>query len=199
MLSVPLSRIIEILCASYEIEPSMLSQRGSRHPARVALGPISDSAALSIVWRAVLRVLVPRTTNESVCLSVLFPRRRSIGEQRSGFLFPARRMSLFVSLSCSREDDRLVGKRLFRVSIAPEENATNILPGLPPGSCRSRGHPPRYSQTQPSAQSAATPPADLLSQRMRAQVPAAALEPALLPGPGMPAASPPLAGGSPPG
>jgi DDE superfamily endonuclease len=47
--------------------------------------------------------------------------------------------------------------------------------------------------------SAATSPADLPAQRMRTQVPAAALEPTLLPGPGMPAASPPLARGSPSG
>ena len=30
------------------------------------------------------RVLVPSATNETVCLSVLFPRRRSIGERRRG-------------------------------------------------------------------------------------------------------------------
>jgi hypothetical protein len=41
-------------------------------------------------------------------------------------------MRSFVSLSGSREDDRLAGKRLFRVLIAPEENATNILPELFP-------------------------------------------------------------------
>jgi hypothetical protein len=35
-----------------------------------------------------------------------------------------------VSLSCSRKDDRLARKRLVRVLITPEENATNILPGL---------------------------------------------------------------------
>ena len=34
-------------------------------------------------------------------------RFRSFGEQRSGFLFPARRMRLFVSPSCSREDVQL--------------------------------------------------------------------------------------------
>ena len=99
-------------------------------------------------------------------------------------------MRPFVSLSCSREDDRLVGKRLVRVLITPEENVATFSPSFSLGSCSSRGHPPRYSQTQPSAQSAATSPADLLSQRMRTQVPATMLEPALLPGPGMPAASP---------
>jgi hypothetical protein len=41
-------------------------------------------------------------------------------------------MRPFISLSRSREDDRLVGKRLVRVFIAPEENATNILPELFP-------------------------------------------------------------------
>jgi putative transposase len=37
MLSVPLSRITEVVCAFYQIEPSELSQRGSRHPARAGL------------------------------------------------------------------------------------------------------------------------------------------------------------------
>ena len=114
-------------------------------------------------------------------------------------LVPGTSMRSFISLSCSREDDRLAGKRLVRVLITPEENADTFSPSFSLGSCSSRGHPPRYSQTQPSAQSAATSPADLLSQRMRAQVPATMLEPALLPGPGMLAASPTLASGSPPG
>jgi chromosomal replication initiation ATPase DnaA len=37
MLSVPLSRIVEIVCAFYQIERAELSRRGSRHPARAAL------------------------------------------------------------------------------------------------------------------------------------------------------------------
>jgi putative transposase len=37
MLSVPLSRIIEVVCSSYQIEPAELGERGSRHPARPAL------------------------------------------------------------------------------------------------------------------------------------------------------------------
>ena len=41
-------------------------------------------------------------------------------------------MRPFISLSCSREDDRLASKRLIRVLITPEENATNILPELFP-------------------------------------------------------------------
>ena len=41
-------------------------------------------------------------------------------------------MRPFLSLSCSREDDRLAGKRLVRVLITPEENAINILPELFP-------------------------------------------------------------------
>jgi putative transposase len=47
MLSVPLSRIIEILCASYEIEPPELSQRGSRDPARAALAYLARSHTLA--------------------------------------------------------------------------------------------------------------------------------------------------------
>ena len=39
-------------------------------------------------------------------------------------------MRPFVSLSCSREDDRLAGKRLVRVLITPGENVSNILPEL---------------------------------------------------------------------
>jgi hypothetical protein len=37
MLSVPLSKIIEVVCSSYQIEPAELGERGSRHPARSAL------------------------------------------------------------------------------------------------------------------------------------------------------------------
>ncbi len=37
MLSVPLARIIEVVCAFYVVEPTELSQRGSRLPARAAL------------------------------------------------------------------------------------------------------------------------------------------------------------------
>jgi hypothetical protein len=33
----PLSRIIKVVCTFYEIEPTQLSQRGSRHPARAGL------------------------------------------------------------------------------------------------------------------------------------------------------------------
>jgi len=61
----------------------------------------------SIVWRAAPWVLVPGTSNQTVCLSVLFPRSRSFDEQRLGFLFPAHRIRPFVSPSCSREVDRL--------------------------------------------------------------------------------------------
>jgi hypothetical protein len=72
-------------------------------------------------------------------------------------------------------------------------------PSFSLGSCRSRGYPSRYTKTQPSAQGTPTSSADLPAQRMPAQVPAAALEPALLPSPGMPAGSQALAGGSSPG
>jgi putative transposase len=37
MLSLPLSRIVEVVCSTYKIEPAELGQRGSRHPARAAL------------------------------------------------------------------------------------------------------------------------------------------------------------------
>jgi hypothetical protein len=114
-------------------------------------------------------------------------------------LVPGTSMRSFISLSCSREDDRLADKRLVPVLITPEENADTFSPSFSLGSCRSRGRPSRYSQRPPSAQSAATSPADLLAQGVSAQIHAAMLEPALLPGPGMPAASPPLAGDSPPG
>jgi hypothetical protein len=41
----------------------------------IAVGPISDSAALSIVWSAALRSLVPRGVDKTVFFSVLFHRR----------------------------------------------------------------------------------------------------------------------------
>jgi hypothetical protein len=41
-------------------------------------------------------------------------------------------MRLSSSRSCSRENDRLARKRLIRVLITPEENATSILPELFP-------------------------------------------------------------------
>ena len=82
----------------------------------------------------------------------LFSRRRSLQRQRLGVLVPSASMRPFLSLSCSREDDRLAGKRLVRVLIAPEENAITFSPSFSLGSRRSRGHPPRYATTPPSAQ-----------------------------------------------
>ena len=41
--SLPLSRVCEVVCASYEIEPKELSRRGSRHPARAALAYLARS------------------------------------------------------------------------------------------------------------------------------------------------------------
>src|SRR3954468_15048056 len=90
-------------------------------------------------------------------------------------------------LSCSRQDDRLACKCWFRAWKALGENGHAFSPSFSLGSYRSRGHSSQYAMPQPSAQNAATSPADLSAQRMRTQVPAAALEPALLPGPGMPA------------
>ena len=49
----------------------------------------------------------------------------------------------FDSPSCSREDDRLVGKRLVRVLITPEENVSAFSPSFPLGDRTSRGQPPR--------------------------------------------------------
>ena len=42
-------------------------------------------------------------------------------------------MRPFISLSCSREDDRLAGKRLVRVLITPEENVATFSPSFPLG------------------------------------------------------------------
>jgi putative transposase len=47
MLSVPLSRIIEVVCAFYEIEPTELRLRGSRHPARAGLVYLARSHSLA--------------------------------------------------------------------------------------------------------------------------------------------------------
>jgi hypothetical protein len=49
-----------------------------------------------------------------------------------GVLVSGASMRPFVSLSCSREDGRLAGKRLGRFLIAPGEDAINILPELFP-------------------------------------------------------------------
>jgi hypothetical protein len=47
MLSVPLSRIIDVVCFSYEIEPTELGSRGSRHPARAALAYLARNHTMS--------------------------------------------------------------------------------------------------------------------------------------------------------
>ena len=71
-----------------------------------------------------------RRVDEIVCVSVLFSRRRSFEGQRSGGLVPSPSMRPFISLSCSREDDRLAGKRLVRVLIAPGENVATFSPSF---------------------------------------------------------------------
>jgi hypothetical protein len=72
----------------------------------------------------------------------------------------------------------------------------SILLGLSLGSSRSRGTLPVYCKVPLFFQSAATAGEDVPAQGLWAQVPAAALEPALLPGSGMLAAGSPLAGGT---
>jgi hypothetical protein len=62
---------------------------------QLRLGPIPDSAALSIVWSAALRSLVPRGVDKTVFFSVLFPATRS---------FEGRR---FRSVSCSQRGDEM--------------------------------------------------------------------------------------------
>src|SRR5262249_49316041 len=64
------------------------------------------------------------------------------------------------------------------------------------GSSTSRGRRSGYAKAPHFGQRAPTAPADLSPQGVWAQVPAAALEPALLPGPAIPAGGPPLAGGA---
>ena len=73
-----------------------------------------------------------RRADESVSLSVLFARRRSVQGQRCGFLFPARRSSPFLSPSCSREDDRLVARRLVPPFHDARRECSRILPELFP-------------------------------------------------------------------
>ena len=73
---------------------------------------------------------------------------------------------------------------------------STFSPSFSLGRETSRGHSPGYGKAPPFGQRAPTASADLPAQRVRAQVPAAVLEPALLPGSGMPAAGPPLAGGT---
>jgi len=45
--SLPLFRVVEIVCAYYEIERTELSQRGSRHPARAMLAYLARSRTMS--------------------------------------------------------------------------------------------------------------------------------------------------------
>jgi hypothetical protein len=59
------------------------------------VGPISDSAALSIVWSAALRSLVPRGVDKTVFFFVLFPATRSFERRR------------FRSVSCSQRGDEM--------------------------------------------------------------------------------------------
>ena len=83
-------------------------------------------------------------------------------------------MRPFVSLSCSREDDRLAGKRLVRVLITPEENVSNILPELSLGRSTAPVGNHHVSENTPSASQSARPRrADLPQQKVRSQVPAA--------------------------
>ena len=45
--SLPLSRVIEVVCASYTIDRSEMSRRGSRHPARAALVYLARSRTMA--------------------------------------------------------------------------------------------------------------------------------------------------------
>ena len=47
LLSLPLSRVSEVVCAFYEIECKELSRRGSRHPARPALAYLARSRTMA--------------------------------------------------------------------------------------------------------------------------------------------------------
>jgi hypothetical protein len=153
-----------------------------------------------IVGRAALWTLVPRASIRSfISPSCSRDDDRSNGSASVRVLSSAQSMRASGSLSGSREDDRLVRKDLGRVLIALGANDRASTPSFSLGSCRSRGHPSRYARRQASAQGAPTAPAQVPAQRMPAPVPAAALEPALLPGPGLPAATPSLASGAPPG
>ena len=58
--------------------------------------------------------------------------------------------------------------------------------GLTLGSCPSRGRQPAYSKNTPQGQHTQTASTSLPSSRLRPEVPAEALEPTLLPRPGMP-------------
>ena len=85
---------------------------------------------------------------------------------------------------------------LVGVLIALGANGCTFAPSFPLGESTSRGRLSDYGKTRLFGQSAPAAPTDLSAQRVRAQVPATVLAPALLPGSGMPAASPALAGGA---
>ena len=71
---------------------------------------------------------------ESVSLSVLFSRRRSVQRQRPGSGSQRGASRPFLSPSCSREDDILACQRLVRVLITLEENAFTFSPSFSLGS-----------------------------------------------------------------
>lgn len=78
----------------------------------------------------------------------------------------------------------------------PGEDGRTSSPSFSLGSSTSRGRRSGYAKARQFGQRAPTAPAGLFSQGVWAPVPAAALEPALLPGPTMPAGGPPVAGGA---
>jgi hypothetical protein len=80
-----------------------------------------------------------------------------------------------------------------------EEDGKNIPPELSPGSSTSHGRRSEYAKPRHFRQRPPPASADLSPQGVRTQVQPAALEPALLPGPAVPARGPSLAGGAAPG
>jgi hypothetical protein len=106
------------------------------------------------------------------------------------------RLRPFHPLSGSRSGDRLARQCLLRILRALEEDGRTSSPSCPLGSSISHGCRSEYAKARHLDQAASPAPADLSPQGVWAQVPPAALEPALLPGPAMPAGGPPLAGGA---
>jgi hypothetical protein len=99
-----------------------------------------------------------------------------------------------LTTPCARAPRRYAEATNFPIGIARSWSWAIGSPSCSLGSSTSRGRRSGYAKAPHFGQRAPTAPADLFPQGMRAQVPAAALEPALLPVPAMPAGGPPVAG-----
>jgi hypothetical protein len=111
------------------------------------------------------------------------------------------RLSQAVSFSVSFLDSRIDWPWTICLPVLTSARGErwHVPRGLSLGRVRSRGPLSCYSTGPPPFQAATTTAAALPAQRLWPSVPAGPSQPALLPGPRMPAAGPPLAGSAAPG